>query len=409
MYQIRKLKSIDKAVIELPSSKSIANRLLIAQSLATKKFEIKHLSKAEDTKILKEALKEKKEEVNVGMAGTAYRFLTAYYSITPGIRTLTGAERMLERPIHILVEILQQLGAEISYCEKKGFPPLKIKGQQLKGNTIRVDGSVSSQYISALLLIVPYLGSLELHLTNRIVSLPYIDMTINLMNRLGITIKRNKHIIEVQKGDYFTNESIKVEKDWSSAAFFYQLVSLAKLEIKIPELSLTSVQGDVSCAEIFSRLGVDTEERAGSLHLKPAQIENTEEVTFDLTNTPDLIPSVAVTVSSLIQKTTIKGVSTLRIKECDRVNALKNELSKLGASLEEIEEDSIVILKRKGGAKVPVFETYNDHRMAMCLAPLALVYDSIQIDSLEVVKKSFPNFWKELEKVGLHTARFKNI
>ena len=389
--------------IELPGSKSISNRLLIAEALSNHQIRLVNLSAAQDTLELQNALNSSAEIIDVGMAGTAFRFLTAFYAMNNGKRILTGAKRMKERPIGVLVDQLRSLGATIDYQESEGFPPLQIQKGELKGGKISIVASVSSQYISALLLIAPYLADgLELTLQGEVVSAPYIDLTISLQQQLNVNSFRNGNKIVVKPGEYKSQQEITVESDWSSAAFFYQYVAFSGKSIFIKNLNSNSYQGDVECWKIFREFGVVTEfvNQGALLTFDSTLIAS--ELTIDLTKTPDLIPSVAVTASQLVGKTTIAGTKTLYIKECNRVEALKVELLKIGSVLNELDGNSFEILGSKITRRVGevAFSTYNDHRMAMSLAPLA-VYGKVTLDHKKVVEKSFPTFWSELEKAGI--------
>ena len=392
--------------IDLPSSKSISNRLLITQALSGNTIVLENLSEAEDTVLLQKALASNEETVNVGMAGTAFRFLTAYYSISNGTKILTGSERMLQRPIGVLVEKLKELGADITYLENDGFPPLKIVGKRLNGGPLSIDASVSSQYISALLLIAPHLeNGLQLSLKGEVVSFPYIDLTIDLQQQIGIDIKREGSLISVQNGAYTSNLQMVVEADWSSAAFFYQIVALSGKSLFINNLSQTSRQGDVNCFKIFDELGVKTEFLKEGALLTQHTSQFQSILKLDMIETPDLIPPVVVVASQLYSKIAITGTKTLYIKECNRVAALKIELAKLGAELNEVDGNCFEIQRSDKTVeedKVISFLSYDDHRMAMSLAPLALKY-KIEIDSLDVVAKSFPMYWVEIMKVGIFT------
>jgi len=392
--------------IDLPSSKSISNRLLITQALSGNTIVLENLSEAEDTVLLQKALASNEETVNVGMAGTAFRFLTAYYSISNGTKILTGSERMLQRPIGVLVEKLKELGADITYLENDGFPPLKIVGKRLNGGPLSIDASVSSQYISALLLIAPHLeNGLQLSLKGEVVSFPYIDLTIDLQQQIGIDINREGSLISVQNGAYTSNLQMVVEADWSSAAFFYQIVALSGKSLFINNLSPTSRQGDVNCFKIFDALGVKTEFLKEGALLTQHTSQFQSILKLDMIETPDLIPPVVVVASQLYSKIAITGTKTLYIKECNRVAALKIELAKLGAELNEVDGNCFEIQRSDKTVeedKVISFLSYDDHRMAMSLAPLALKY-KIEIDSLDVVAKSFPMYWVEIMKVGIFT------
>jgi 3-phosphoshikimate 1-carboxyvinyltransferase len=389
--------------IELPSSKSISNRLLIASALSSNKIELVNLSDARDTVELQNALSSTSGTVDVGMAGTAYRFLTAYFALQTEKRILTGASRMKERPIGILVEELRKLGANVKYLDREGFPPLEISDGNIKGGKLTMDASVSSQYISALLLVAPYLDSgLEIDLMGEVVSYPYIDLTIALQNQLSVTAFRKENKVVVLPGDYSSKKEIVVEADWSSAAFFYQLVAFSEKSLFIKNLNPNSQQGDVACWKLFQNFGVSTNFVNNGALLSYDSTLLKRELQLDLTKTPDLIPSIAVTASQLLDKITIIGTKTLYIKESNRVEALRNELLKVGALLNELNGNSLeIISSRLMLTNAPItFSTYNDHRMAMCLAPLA-IYTKVQLDQKMVVEKSFPNFWIELEKFGI--------
>jgi|SRR5690554_868225 len=392
--------------IELPSSKSESNRLLIAQAISKNAFKIQNLSEAEDTKLLQAALKSSQEIIDVGMAGTAFRFLTAFYAIQDGRKTiLTGAERMKERPIGILVDALRTLGASIKYLEKEGYPPLEIQGKSLKGGKLFIDGAVSSQYISALLLIAPALKTpLQMEVTH-LVSKPYVKLTIKLMTELNVKVSISGHNFLILPAKYHSKQAISVTADWSSAAFFYQLMSFSKLEkIHIKALKADGLQGDEKLVEIFQSFGVETKftKDGAELIRKSPPLKR---LTIDLSDCPDLIPSVAVASAVLMEECEIKGVSTLRIKESNRVAALKSELAKINVGLEEVGEDQIIIKGTKDLPKFAVFKSHNDHRMAMCLSPLIFLMDEVQIEDPDVVHKSFPYFWEQLTACGVSAVR----
>lgn len=389
--------------IELPLSKSISNRLLIIQALSKKKIKVRKHSEAEDTIILQKALESSEEEVNVGMAGTTFRFLTAYFSILPNLeKKLFGAPRMNERPIGILVEALNGLGGKIVYLGKKGFPPIKIKGDFLEGGKLSISSSISSQYISALLLIAPYLkNGLILTLQGKVISKPYIEMTISLMRKLGANVQQHENEIKVFSGKYSSSSKIEVESDWSSAAFFYQFFAFSdQSNLDLIGLSLNSVQGDKKIKELFTIFGVQTKEIESGVRLSK-MINFEKRHTLFMEDCPDLVPSLAVCAAVLKEETVIYGVKSLRIKESNRVKALENELAKIGATLVDQSLDCIKILGTKKVPRSLSFQTYNDHRMAMCLAPLCALNSKLEIDSKEVVNKSFPNFWQELAKCGI--------
>ena len=393
-----------ESVISLPGSKSESNRLLIMQALANNSFRINGLSSADDTKLLQSALASSASDVNVVMAGTAYRFLCAYFAIQEGKRVrLSGANRMHERPIGILVDALRELGAEINYLEKEGYPPLEITGKKLSGGELSIDASVSSQFVSAILLIAPYLTDpLKIKLSD-LVSKPYVDLTVSLMKRLNAELDFKGKVISVSPSKYSSKVKLEVEKDWSSAAFFYQMAALTNIpKITFEGLSENSLQGDRRLASVFESFGVKTVFTTTGVELiKGTEVQ--KSLSLDLTDCPDLIPSVAVSAAILCDFAEIKGVQTLRIKESDRVSALKNELDKIGVKVKELGKDRIQIIPKKEidiNLKV-AFSTYNDHRMAMCLAPLAVLFNELEIENPKVVSKSFPHFWEELEKCGV--------
>lgn len=394
--------SLDKSVsISLPTSKSISNRLLIASALAGEIDQLKNLSEAKDTQLLLKALQSDQEVVDVGMAGTAYRFLTAFFALQSGLRILEGSPRMKERPIRTLVDLLKEMGAEIEYLEKDGFPPLKINGRPLSGGSYEIDGSISSQYISAVLLIAPYLKEeLRIKLKGEIVSDPYIFMTLQLMKEWGAKVHRKETEIIVKPEAYQFQLTLKVEKDWSSAAFFYQFAAFGFNGIQLDGLIKESIQGDVQLVNLFRKLGVKTSFNEKGVNLSAVDFEK-EAVFFDMVDCPDLIPSIAVTASQLIKECVISGISTLRIKESDRFMALKMELEKVGSKVELLDHNQMKVGKATSIPKKVSFEVHDDHRMAMCLAPLIAFIDQVEISQMEVVDKSFPNFWDELKKLGV--------
>lgn len=393
---------LTSAVVEVPTSKSIANRLLIIQALAGA-GEIIGLSEAKDTQILKNALDGLARNLNVGHAGTTFRFLTAFLAIQKGEFVLTGSERMLERPIGILVEALRELGAKIKYEAKAGYPPLKIIGGDLHGGEISVNAHISSQFITSLMLIGPYLKSgLVINLIGEMVSLPYVTMTYNLMQYFGIEVRMVSNQIIVGEGKY-SSETIQVEKDWSSIAFWYEWVAIGKIsKLLISDVREESIQGDISVMAIFEKLGVMSHFDPMGLHLSYSKaLVSRKKVIFDLMQSPDLAQPVIVTLVALIIPAKITGLSTLKNKETNRGEALKLELAKFGVVL-RVEEDYIEYLG-DSELKVPQknIDTYNDHRMAMAFAPLVLRVNKLEIDNPEVVDKSYPEYWKEVRKLGM--------
>ncbi len=387
--------------VSLASSKSITNRALIIKALCDKKIIIENASLADDSKILTSVLANLSSTINVNDAGTAFRFLTAFLSIQSGTFILTGSERMKQRPIGGLVKALREIGAEIEFMENENFPPLKIIGKSLKGGRLSIDASESSQYISALLLIAPKLSiGLELELTGKINSVSYIDMTLSLMKHFGIEVKRKNNIIEIP-GKNYSSGVLKVENDWSSASFWYEIVALSnESEIVLKGLNKNSIQGDVAIDDIMKKFGVHSEQSDDDVIIKKNQnFVNPEFFEYDFSSCPDLVLPVAAVCVALNVPSCFTGVKNLRIKESDRLQAVKNELEKIGGNL-IIEEDSLTIKSSAYAENDKIFHSYNDHRMIMSLAPLALKYDEIIIDDPLPVKKSYPGFWDDLKNAG---------
>lgn len=401
-YQLSFPKTI-KATIQLPSSKSISNRALIINALAKGTITPNNLSDCDDTRVMVKALIGDQEIVDIMAAGTSMRFLTAYFSVTPGTRIITGTERMKQRPIRILVDALRELGADIEYTEKEGYPPLRITGKELTKNEISLPGNVSSQYISALLMIAPILkNGLNIFLTGEIISLPYINLTLQLMKEFGVeAIWNSENSLQIPAQQY-PDISYLVESDWSAASYWYQIAALADdAEITLPGLLCNSYQGDHRGAEVFEKLGVRTTFTKEGVVLTKKQlvINRLEE---DFSDIPDLAQTFAVTCALLNIPFRFTGLQTLKIKETDRISALIAELAKLGYELKD-EADSILSWngERKESQAIPIIKTYEDHRMAMAFAPAAMYYPEIRIDEPQVVSKSYPGFWKDLEKVGV--------
>lgn len=390
--------------ITLPSSKSISNRVLMIHQILQQQFTISGLSTAADTQILKQILEQNAHTVDVGHAGTTMRFLTAYFAATEGKNVvLSGSERMHQRPIKILVDALKSLGADIQYLKNEGFPPLQIKGKKLNGGAIKLDGSVSSQYISALLLIAPLLKTeLTITFTTPLVSKPYILMTISIMHYFGVKVTwLSENQLVVKQGDYVAKK-ISVEADWSAASYWYSMAALSKkATIILKGLNKTSLQGDNAVVALYAELGVSTSYIDGGVELTKTNIFNVWEMkTVDFTLFPDLAQTYAVTCAALNLPVRITGISTLRIKETDRIAALKNELNALGFDVAINHNDLIIHQQKEINIKQHPIATYNDHRMAMAFAPLALITDKLIIENQEVVEKSYPHFWEDLKQVG---------
>lgn len=394
--------SVVKTTIQLPASKSISNRALIINALAQGTTPPCNLSDCDDTLVMIKALAENNETIDIMAAGTAMRFLTAYLSTVQGTHILTGTERMQQRPIQILVNALRELGAQIEYAGKEGFPPLRIHGTELKGNELTLKGNVSSQYISALLMIGPVLkNGLRLHLTGEIISLPYINLTLQLMKEFGAKAAwTSGNSIEVAPKPY-TPVSFMVESDWSAASYWYQIAALSEqAEIELMVLFRNSYQGDSRGAEVFSRLGITTEFTHEGVLLKKSN-RLVEQLNEDFVDIPDLAQTFAVTCCLLGIPFRFTGLQSLKIKETDRIFALKAELRKLGYLLQDA-QDSILIWdgERCQPEAQPVIQTYEDHRMAMAFAPAALRFPEMRIAEPQVVSKSYPAYWEHLQQAG---------
>ncbi len=394
---------IVNGTVNLPASKSIANRLLLMKAVAGfKDLEIHNLSNARDTQILKGILDniDTNKTIDVHDAGTVMRFLTAYLSCLEGEWILTGTERMQQRPIGALVNVLRNLGAEIEYLNTENYPPLKINGKKLKGGKIDVDGSISSQFISALLLISPlFTEPLELHIKNELVSTPYVAMTLKLMQQWGANYIWKENIISVENKPYKKpSKKVFVESDWSAASYFYSILSLAKEgKITMPYLFKNSLQGDSVCAELYNDLGISTEFTNEGVILKRTN-HITNKFEYNFLNCPDIAQTLAVSCAAKNMETNLQGLQTLSIKETDRIFAIKTELEKFG--IEVLTTKDSIQINSKFKIQNLKIETYKDHRMAMSFAQLALCCNKIEIENPAAVEKSFPHFWKELEKIG---------
>ena len=392
------------AVINLPSSKSISNRALILNALCNSPKPIHNLSVCDDTAVVVEALNGEKKAIDVGAAGTAMRFLTAFLSAQPGDYLLTGTERMKNRPVKILVDALRAVGAQIEYVEKEGYPPLHITGQTLSGGEIELDGSVSSQYISALLMMAPVMmNGLRMYLTGDTVSASYIDLTLQLMRKFGVIVFKEGSTFTVLPQQLYLDSDFTVEADWSAASYWYEMVALsddATTSVKLNGLWPDSLQGDASIAGLFDTLGVKTAFNPLGVTLTKKQRALAGQLVFDFISMPDMAQTVAVTCAMLQIPFRFTGLQSLKIKETDRLHALQTELRKLGF-LSEIENDDTLVWDGEicGTDATPVIATYEDHRMAMSFAPVSLGMEhGIQIADPHVVSKSYPSFWTDLKK-----------
>ena len=402
IYRLSVHTILAKQRVQLRGSKSESNRLLVLQKLLGG-FSITNLSDSVDTQVLKEALGKDVEVVEVGHAGTAMRFLTAYYAIQEGKETvLRGSERMHQRPIAPLVEALQSMGASIQYLGNEGYPPLKIEGRKLQAESVEIDASMSSQYVTALLLIGPFLpNGLQLKLCGEITSMPYIQMTLKLLEHSGITTSIEGEIIQVTKASKPIINTIEVESDWSSASYLYSFFALSEMkEMRLGGLQKDSLQGDSILQSIFTSFGVvSTWENADLVLRKTNEIKSS--INLDCSDFPDLAQTLAVIAFALGVSLDLTGLHTLKIKETDRLIALQKELQKLGAVI-QIDNTSLALAARNTDIEKEVcIETYEDHRMAMAFASLAIKVP-IQIKNPEVVEKSFPEFWEVWKQLGIN-------
>lgn len=388
--------------IQLPSSKSISNRALIINALGNGTHHPENLSDCDDTRVMIRALNDDKETIDIMAAGTAMRFLTAYLSVTPGTRIITGTERMQQRPIQVLVNALRELGADIEYVANDGFPPLRITGRELRKDTISLPGNVSSQYISALLMIAPVLtNGLTIRLTGDIISRPYINLTLQLMNDFGVRAEwTDDHRLKVEPQAYHSTP-FYVESDWSAASYWYQIVALSKeAEVTLPGLFKDSYQGDSQVAGIFRSLGVETIYKDKTVILKKNG-KSVERLDYDFINQPDLAQTFVVICALLNIPFRFSGLQSLKIKETDRMAALITEMRKLGYILHET--DGSVLSwegERCTTEEHPAIDTYEDHRMAMAFAPTCLALPEILINNPQVVSKSYPRYWEDLRQAG---------
>jgi 3-phosphoshikimate 1-carboxyvinyltransferase len=390
-----------KEQIAITGSKSETNRLLLLQALYTN-ITLANTSNSDDSEVMQKALKGNEQIVDIHHAGTAMRFLTAYFAVSEGREVvLTGSERMQERPIKVLVEALQQLGAQITYENEVGYPPIRIKGKKITTNKVNIPANVSSQYISALLLIAPKLeNGIELTLVGEITSVPYIKMTLALLNELGIETRFDQNIVTVFPRKELESKVMTVESDWSSVSYFYSLVALSNsASVSFTSYKENSLQGDSALVEIYKLLGVESKFEEEKLILTKQQDFKYNDITLELNNTPDIAQTIVVTCLGLGIGCHLTGLHTLKIKETDRLEALQVELTKLGANI-SVTHDSLTLQATAVINHEIKIDTYNDHRMAMAFAPLALKVPII-INNADVVSKSYPDFWEDMKKMGV--------
>jgi 3-phosphoshikimate 1-carboxyvinyltransferase len=400
ILSIRKKSEVTGTVPHLPSSKSLSNRALILNALSGNQSLVSNLSSARDTQLMQKLVGSEDRLIDVMDAGTTMRFLSAYFSITGKPKILTGTDRMKQRPIGLLVDALRTLGAQIQYLEKEGFPPIEVQsfnGQ--KTTSVSVPGNISSQYISALMMVAPVLPQgLSIDLEGKIGSRPYIEMTASLMRQFGIEVKWEGQTLHIPSSS-FKKTSYQVEPDWSAASYWFAFVALAdKAEIVLPKVDKVALQGDRAIVEIMDKLGVRSEFRNGDLRLTKKEYQTHLEWNF--TDCPDLAQTVLPVCAAKGISGSFTGLQSLRIKETDRIDALQRELAKINARVVEENSNAWKIFPaRIQGTSSVIIETYHDHRMAMGLAPLATIMD-VQIKDPQVVDKSYPDFWKDMKSVG---------
>ena len=396
--------------IQLPASKSISNRALIIYALSGGKNLPENLSDCDDTEVIIDALRYMPDEINIKAAGTAMRFMSAYLSVMRGTHVITGTDRMKHRPIAILVDALRRLGANIEYVGEEGFPPLKITGKKLQGGLLEIPGNVSSQYISALLMIGPMLEEgLTLQLTGEIISRPYIDLTLWMMGEFGAEAKWSSADTITVAHKPYKSRNYFIESDWSGASYWYEMVALSNdrdAEVRLTGLMDGSMQGDSTTRYIFSLLGVKTtfetqQKGVPQMVTLKKNGRGVSKLEYDFVNAPDLAQTFVVTCAALDIPFHFKGLATLKIKETDRIEALKREMKKLGYVIHDANNSE---LYWDGERCTPSYEqgidTYEDHRMALAFAPFALKHDGLIINNPQVVTKSYPNYWNDLESVG---------
>ena len=403
--------------IVLPASKSISNRALVIGALAGGSQEtVENASDCDDTRVMRAWLSERPSTIDIGAAGTAMRFSTALLAVSEGAHVITGSERMKQRPIEVLVNALRQLGAQVEYVEKEGFPPLRIVGNpRLQGGEVRLSGSVSSQYLSALLMIGPTLEKgLKLVSSDKLISRPYIDMTLSVMCHFGAKASWVDGQTIVVEPVPYRSVPYCVENDWSAASYWYEMVALSSdrdAEVVLPGLYTESLQGDCHGAEVFEMLGVCTEYRDGDVVLRKNG-RCVDCLEYDFVSMPDLAQTFVVTCCVLGVPFHFKGLQSLKIKETDRIEALKRELSKMGYLLEDRNDCELLwngerLMKETVSPDEIAIDTYEDHRMAMAFAPAALKLGSLRINKPQVVSKSYPRFWEDLASVGFAVQTFK--
>ena len=407
-YRITAPRHID-TYIKLPASKSISNRALVISALAGAKKMPDNLSNCDDTDVIVKALRDNPYEIDIKAAGTAMRFMTAYLAVTPGEHIITGTERMKHRPIKVLVDALRYLGAKIEYLGEEGFPPLKIKGKTLSGGRVEIPGNVSSQFISALLMIGPVMkNGLELRLTGDIISRPYIDLTIHTMHDYGAKVEWTDVNTIVAEPTGYRERHFVIENDWSGASYWYEMMAILgdfNSEVRLAGLIDASRQGDSSLRYLFSMLGVKTSFK-DNIKTEPTEVKlkvkfsMLPKLEFDFSGQPDLTQTFVVTCAMMGIPFHFRGLSTLRIKETDRIEALKKEMLKLGYVLKEGNGSELIWDGERCEPSMEPIDTYEDHRMAMAFTMAAIKFPGLTINDPDVVTKSYPDFWEHLKQAG---------
>lgn len=401
--RIRRSEAPKNRHIRLTGSKSETNRVLLLRALYPNLTLIND-SNAHDVDMMKRGLQQLQGTVDIHHAGTAMRFLTAYFATLEGASvTLTGSERMKQRPIQVLVEALDALGAEVSYAESSGFPPLKIQGRRLRGGRLKIRADISSQYLSALCLVAPkFSEGLELEFDGALTSVPYLKMTLKLLESIGVQTFMDEERVRISPLERIKDQSLSVESDWSAASYYYSVIALSEegAEVRLSVLKSDSLQGDRVLADLYTAFGVETQfETDGAIVLRKMRyVASDEAYVFDLKDAPDIAQTIAVTAAGLGVGCTMTGLHTLPIKETDRLAAMKNELEKCGLRV-SITSNSLQVMPRTAELVSASIATYNDHRMAMAFAPLAMCVP-LEIQDPIVVEKSYPDFWKDLILLG---------
>ncbi|NVN19730.1 3-phosphoshikimate 1-carboxyvinyltransferase [Muricauda sp. HICW] len=387
--------------IAITGSKSETNRSLLLQALFPN-LKIENLSNSDDGEVMQKGLVKSKGEVDIHHAGTAMRFLTGYFATQEGKQVvLTGSQRMQERPIKVLVDALRSLGADIEYVKEEGYPPLKITGKKLEKSSVSLPANISSQYISSLLLVAPSLqNGIELELVGKITSVPYIKMTLALLEQIGVEISFEGNSIKVSPKTNVEDTTLVVESDWSSASYFYSIAAMSEIgtELQLSSYKESSLQGDSVLANIYKDFGVQTEFSNNTILLKKTSEVKSAHLEYDLSNAPDIAQTISVTCLGLGIGCRLTGLHTLPIKETDRLAALQTELGKFGATV-AIDSESLTLTAQSQLNNGVEVDTYNDHRMAMAFGPLALKADFV-VNDAEVVSKSYPDFWNDLVTLG---------